>query len=238
MIPDIFSSFDPYLFKSFIPTTSFILIINLIIINLIISHIHSFRFRLISIKTDIKEVIFAQLLRTYSSNLKGLSSIISPLFIFIILINLLGMTPYLFRLRSHLIITFSFGLPLWLRLVISSFSLNTKESVAHFLPDGAPDWLNPFLVLIESVRVIVRPLTLSFRLAANMTAGHIVLGLIGIYMASAILTLSKRILILIPLGIGYILFEFGICLIQAYIFCLLITLYRDDHAAIRILHKS
>ena len=84
----------------------------------------------------------------------------------------------------------------------------------------------------------MRPLTLSFRLAANMTAGHIVLGLIGIYMASAMLTLSKRILILIPLGIGYILFEFGICLIQAYIFCLLITLYRDDHAAIRILHKS
>jgi F-type H+-transporting ATPase subunit a len=234
MIPDIFSSFDPHLFKSFVPTTSLILIINLILINLIITHIHSFQFRLLSLKTDIKEIIYTQLIRTFSFNLKGFSSIISPIFIIIIIINLLGITPYLISLRRHLIITFSFGLPLWLSLIISSFIFNRKESIAHFLPDGAPDWLNPFLVIIESVRVIVRPLTLSFRLAANITAGHIVLGLIGIYRASSLLSLSARIVILIPLIIGYTLFEFGICLIQAYIFCLLITLYSDDHASINV----
>lgn len=107
---------------------------------------------------------------------------------------------------------------------------NLKASIAHLLPDGAPDWLNPFLVLIETSRVIVRPLTLSFRLAANIRAGHIVLGLIRIYSAAALLTSYGAFLSLLATTIFYIIFEIAICLIQAYIFCLLLSLYANDHA--------
>src|ERR1043165_1298380 len=117
-----------------------------------------------------------------------------------------------------------------MRLIISRFSHNPKKSTAHFLPDGAPDWLNPFLVLIETTRVLVRPLTLSFRLAANIRAGHIVLRLIGIYCASAWFSSLTTTIFLTISAIGYILFEVAICLIQAYIFCLLLSLYSDDHA--------
>jgi F0F1-type ATP synthase membrane subunit a len=77
---------------------------------------------------------------------------------------------------------------------------------------------------------LVRPLTLSFRLAANMRAGHIVLGLVGIYGAAAVLNPSSGTPLLLIVSIGYIIFEIAICIIQAYIFCLLLSLYADDHA--------
>lgn len=230
MIPDIFSSFDPIIFKSFIPSIILLLLINLSVIFLLKTHLHPINLRLTSSMLEAKEIILSQLLRTQTRFIKGLTTVITSLFLAIIIINLLGITPYLFSLSSHLIITLSLGFPLWLSLIISSFALKPKASIAHFLPDGAPDWLNPFLVLIETVRVLVRPLTLSFRLAANITAGHVVLRLLGVYCAAALLSSIKTSLLLIILRRGYILFEFAICLIQAYIFCLLLSLYRDDHS--------
>jgi len=77
---------------------------------------------------------------------------------------------------------------------------------------------------------MVRPITLSVRLVANMSAGHIVLRLIGIYRSSYLFINSLSFLVLLFIQVGYIIFEVGICLIQAYIFCLLLTLYADDHS--------
>lgn len=230
MIPDIFSSFDPFRFNSINPSINLFLIINtiLIITTQIVFWTSSSRSN--SILSPILIIISAQLSRTFIYNLKGLRQTVSTLFFSIILINLIGLIPYFFRTSRHLIFTLIFGLPLWLAIIISRFTKSIKKSIAHFLPDGAPDWLNPFLVLIETTRVGVRPLTLSFRLAANIRAGHIVLRLIGIYCAAAWFTSFTGLLLLISTTIGYILFEVAICLIQAYIFCLLLSLYSDDHA--------
>lgn len=230
MLPDIFSTFDPAIYTSIIPSASCLLILNLLFISCILISNFTYGSRKISLVVSPTEVIFSQLQRTRSKSLKGFSLIITATFIFIIFTNLIGILPYIFSLSSHLILTLSIGLPIWISLLISSFSYSPKASIAHFLPDGAPDWLNPFLVLIETSRIAVRPLTLSFRLAANMTAGHIVLSLLGIYCRRAILSsvISSSTLTLI--SIGYIAFELAICLIQAYIFCLLLSLYREDHA--------
>ena len=90
--------------------------------------------------------------------------------------------------------------------------------------------MNPFLILIETVRIIVRPITLSFRLAANIRAGHIVLTLISVYFIFRLFILGKGVTVfLLFVEVGYTLFEFGICIIQAYIFCLLLSLYTEDH---------
>ena len=95
---------------------------------------------------------------------------------------------------------------------------------------GAPAPLNPFLVLIETVSILVRPITLSVRLIANISAGHIVLTLVGNYMtASLFIGGAFSIALLLSIQILYSVFEFGIGVIQAYIFCLLITLYSDEH---------
>ena len=231
MIPDIFSSFDSFAYSSFIPLNSIFLSINTFILLIISSSIWVKMSRKINSLNPITTLIISQLRRTTIIKIKGYNSIITTLFILIIIINLLGLIPYLFSSSSHLIFTLTFGLPLWLRIIISSFSKHPKKSTAHFLPDGAPDWLNPFLVLIETTSVIVRPLTLSFRLAANIRAGHIVLSLVGIYARAAWCRYSLTTPILFSIfSIFYILFEVAICLIQAYIFCLLLSLYADDHA--------
>lgn len=230
MIPDIFSSFDPYISRTFFPLKILFLILMPARVLLVILNQFSIRSRIISSYITTLDVIFSQLRRTLSSSIKGLSSLVVSVFIIVILLNLVGLTPYAFSSTRHLITTLSLGLPIWLRLIISRFKFKPKASTAHFLPDGAPDWLNPFLVLIESTRVLVRPLTLSFRLAANITAGHIVLSLLGIYLASAIFTSIFTIIPLLLISSFYIIFEVAICVIQAYIFCLLVSLYRDDHA--------
>ncbi|MCB4761721.1 MAG: F0F1 ATP synthase subunit A [Sulfurovum sp.] len=107
---------------------------------------------------------------------------------------------------------------------------NPTSVIASLLPIGAPAPLNPFLVIIETVRILVRPITLSVRLTANIRAGHIVLTLIGNYLtASFFLSSVFSIILLVRIQILYTIFEFGIRIIQAYIFCLLITLYSDEH---------
>jgi len=230
MLTDIFSSFDPYMFNTLFPENSLFLLTNVIIVLLIQSTFWSLNSRTSSIKSPIKEIIYTQISRTSGKNLKRFSSSLTSIFIILIIVNLIGLIPYTFSTSRHLIFTMSLGLPIWLRLILSTFTHNLKKSIAHFLPDGAPDWLNPFLVIIESTRVVVRPITLSFRLAANIRAGHIVLSLIGIYCAAAFFTGVLGVLFLILSSVGYILFEVAICLIQAYIFCLLLSLYSDDHA--------
>lgn len=102
---------------------------------------------------------------------------------------------------------------------------------AGLLPAGAPIALNPFLILIETVRILVRPITLSVRLVANMGAGHIVIGLIGTYLSSAVFSYSwLAFFVLLFVQVFYFVFEFGVSLIQGYIFSLLLTLYADEHA--------
>lgn len=85
-------------------------------------------------------------------------------------------------------------------------------------------------MVIESSSVTVRPITLSFRLAANISAGHIVILLFALFAAHAFLTsLMTALFILLPTLMGYILFEVGICFIQSFIFCLLLSLYSNEH---------
>lgn len=230
MITDIFSSFDPATCSSFSllsPSTFWFLSTLSIFLFLpsywIANNQYSsiFRFPI--------ELINSQTARTFSIHLKGLPSILVPLFIFLISLNLLGLLPYVFSSTSHLVITLRLGLPLWLRLIIRAISHAPKSFVAHLLPRGAPEWLNPFLVITETLSISVRFITLSFRLAANMSAGHILLGLIGIAASSAIFTSISSFIVLYVVQLGYIIFEIRICLIQAYIFCLLLSLYSEDH---------
>lgn len=107
--------------------------------------------------------------------------------------------------------------------------VNWSSVVAALLPAGAPPALSPFLVLVETVSLLVRPITLSVRLAANMSAGHIVLGLVGNYFAGACFR-SSSVFILALVQVFYSIFEFAICAVQGYIFCLLLVLYSDEHS--------
>lgn len=231
MIVDIFSSFDPATTSLFLISPTVFWLINFITIMLIHPNFWASPNQITWLFSIPINIISEQASRTSTSNLKGLTTLLVALYILITLINFIGVIPYIFSASSHLIFTFSFGLPLWLSLITSSITLRPATTLASLLPRGAPSWLNPFLILIETVSTLVRPITLSIRLAANIRAGHIVLTLMSVYLIFALLSRSTlSFLCLFFIQIGYTIFELGICIIQAYIFCLLLSLYSDDHA--------
>uniref|UniRef100_A0AAU6QG68 ATP synthase subunit a n=1 Tax=Prionospio sanmartini TaxID=3050092 RepID=A0AAU6QG68_9ANNE len=222
---DIFSSFDPATSSLFNISPLLFWMMNIMTILLIAPMFWmSPNSMFWALATPI-QIMSQQADRTNTTNIKGLTSLLVPLFIFIIAINFMGVAPYVFSTSSHLVFTFALGLPLWLSLIISSSTFNPTSTLAALLPGGAPAWLNPFLILIETVSTLVRPVTLSVRLAANMSAGHIVLTLVGVYFTYSLLSSNiTATLLLFLIQSGYTLFEMGICMIQAYIFCLLLSL--------------
>lgn len=230
MIVDIFSSFDPATNSLFNFSSSFFWLINfsvLIILHPLLWLNPNRNFWLISLFGSIIE---EQTSRTFYSHIKGSASILASLFIIIIVLNFRGILPYIFRTTSHLLFSLSLGLPMWIGIIISGIATSPSTAAASLLPGGAPRWLNPFLVLVETLSIIVRPITLSFRLAANMTAGHVIIRLVGVYLTFAIFISGPiSLFILTAVQLGYTIFEFGVCIIQGYIFCLLLSLYRDDH---------
>lgn len=227
---DIFSSFDPAIniFFSFSSLVFWSFNFFLVILFHPLFWMRSRRkFWWLSLPVSL---IYDQRIRTSRSHLKGFPSLLVSLFVLIIIVNFGGILPYVFRTSSHLLFTLVLGLPLWLGLILSGIFYSASRVAASLLPSGAPRWLNPFLILIETVRIVVRPITLSFRLAANIRAGHIVLTLIRVYLVFSSFMLGRgTTLFLFFVEVGYTIFEFGICIIQAYIFCLLLSLYTEDH---------
>uniref|UniRef100_UPI0030013FDB ATP synthase F0 subunit 6 n=1 Tax=Satsuma myomphala TaxID=358001 RepID=UPI0030013FDB len=149
------------------------------------------------------------------------------LFYLLITLNFGGLTPYTYTLSSNLLTVSMLSFTLWLYLLLSGFIYSPVRTLAHLAPSGAPFFLVPFLVLIETISLLIRPLTLTVRLIANISAGHIVLGLLANCLSSLIP--NGAFLIILPIHIFYTLFEFFVAFIQAYIFSLLITLYQLEH---------
>nr|YP_009738994.1 ATP synthase F0 subunit 6 [Koreoleptoxis nodifila]QIC19433.1 ATP synthase F0 subunit 6 [Koreoleptoxis nodifila] len=229
MLVDIFSSFDDHN-QVFMSMYGLVWALSLCLVLLFGVGFWVTNPRWMEIIFLFKETISSQVFRSFGINLGGFMSVISGLFMLLIFMNLAGLIPYVFSSTSHLAVSFSLGFPLWLSLIISGAVFLPSSTIAALLPMGAPAALNPFLVLIETVSIMARPITLSVRLMANMSAGHIVLTLIGNYLTASVFCFSSfSMFILLMTQILYTVFEFGISMIQAYIFCLLITLYSDEH---------
>lgn len=97
--------------------------------------------------------------------------------------------------------------------------------MAHLVPVGTPRFLIPIIVIIETVRNIIRPLTLSIRLAANIVAGHLLLTLLG--SQGPILRVSNLIFLIIGLFM-LLLLEVAVACIQSYVFTILRSLYLNE----------
>nr|AHG06440.1 ATP synthase F0 subunit 6 [Nemertopsis sp. WYS-2013] len=187
--------------------------------------------RFISFFYLVVDYIWGQVSNSLGGLLRGFGFFVSFFFLFLIICNFLGLVPYVFSVTSHLVITFSLAVVVWFSLLISSFFWSSSGFLSHFLPVVAPFVLNPFLVLVETVSVSVRPITLSVRLAANMGAGHIVIGLVGTYLSGSLLGFDfVSGFFLFFVEVFYFVFEIGICIVQGYIFSLLLVLYSDEHS--------
>ena len=173
---------------------------------------------------------------THGKHLKGFKYILTSTFYSIIIINLWGAAPFITTLTSHLITTLRIGAPIWLASIVTSLSNKFKTASAHFLPENAPSFIASFLSLVEALRSYIRPITLSFRLAANISAGHVILGIITA--AATTIFLTTLIILILPLplatGGGYSIFELIICLVQAFVFRLLRAIYSTDYVNLKI----
>lgn len=159
------------------------------------------------------------------TSIKGRTIIFISLFSIILFNNFLGLFPYIFTGTRHLIITLTLALPLWLRFIIYGWINNTTHILAHLVPQGTPPVLIPFIVIIETIRNIIRPGTLAVRLAANIIADHLLITLLGNTGPSATIIILW---ILLITQILLIILESAVAIIQSYVFAILRTLYSRE----------
>nr|APX40854.1 ATP synthase F0 subunit 6 [Longitarsus curtus] len=166
---------------------------------------------------------FKVLMGNYKS--QGSTLIFISLFSFILYNNFLGLFPYIFTSSSHMSMTLSLALPLWLSFMTYGWINNTINMLSHLVPQGTPPILMPFMVCIETISNIIRPGTLAIRLSANMIAGHLLMTLLGTTGSSLTLMFIN---ILIITQILLLLLETAVSMIQSYVFAILSTLYSSE----------
>jgi F-type H+-transporting ATPase subunit a len=154
---------------------------------------------------------------------------IFSLFLFILLGNLLGMVPYSFTYTSHLVVTLSMALIVFVGTTIIGFAKHGVKFFGFFLPHGTPWYIAPLLVPIEVLSYFTRPVSLSLRLFANMTAGHTLLKVFAGFVfpvGAAGLVISGA----VPLAATIALtgLEFLVAFLQAYVFTVLSCIYLHD----------
>lgn len=221
MIINIFSIFDP--------STNYYLSLNWLSI-LIIFFLLPYQYwlspsRFIYFWIKLINFIFNEFKVLINYSYSNIIIIICLLFI-ILLNNFLGLFPYIFTASSHISISLTLSLIFWLRTILYSIYNYFKILLAHLTPQGTPSLLIPFIVIIESIRLIIRPFTLAIRLTANIVAGHLLLSLLG----SSGQSIRNFLIIstLIFFQILLFILEISVALIQAYVFSILSTLYRRE----------
>nr|YP_010415149.1 ATP synthase F0 subunit 6 [Tribolium freemani]URX54543.1 ATP synthase F0 subunit 6 [Tribolium freemani] len=156
---------------------------------------------------------------------KTLTLTFISLFSLILFNNFLGLFPYIFTSTSHMVMTLSLALPLWLTFMLFGWINNSIHMFAHLVPQGTPPVLMPFMVCIETISNVIRPGTLAIRLSANMIAGHLLMTLLGNTGISMSIYLVN---ILIIVQILLLTLESAVAIIQSYVFAVLSTLYSSE----------
>jgi F-type H+-transporting ATPase subunit a len=154
---------------------------------------------------------------------------IFALFVFILFANLVGLLPYAFTITSHLAVTFTLAMLVFLGITVVGAARHGMKFFKMFLPSGVPTFIAPLLVPVEIVSYIARPISLSIRLFANMVAGHIVLKIIAsAAVVCAVNSLAP--LAVFPVGINVLLttFELFVAVLQAYVFTILSCIYLNS----------
>nr|AXS66484.1 ATP synthase F0 subunit 6 [Tenebrionoidea sp. 7 KM-2017] len=221
MMMNLFSSFDPTsnmnISLNWLSTMIGILIIPSMF-WIIPSRLNFLWFKIIStLHKEFKVLI--------GNKIKGSTLIFISLFSLILYNNFLGLFPYIFTSTSHLTMTLSLALPLWLTFMIYGWTNNTIHMFAHLVPQGTPPVLMPFMVMIETISNMIRPGTLAVRLSANMIAGHLLMTLLGNTGPMLSFTLIN---ILLITQILLLILESAVSIIQSYVFTVLSTLYSSE----------
>jgi F0F1-type ATP synthase, subunit a len=149
---------------------------------------------------------------------------IFSLFYFILMGNMLGMLPYGYTFTSHLAVTLGMAIVVFLGTTVIGFAKHGTHFLHFFLPHGTPIFLAPLLIPLEVLSYCFRPISLSLRLFANMTAGHTLLKVFAGFVV------SLGVLGAIPMVavVGLTGLEFLVAFLQAYVYSVLACIYLND----------
>nr|YP_004734070.1 ATP synthase F0 subunit 6 [Thulinius sp. DVL-2010]ADK97596.1 ATP synthase F0 subunit 6 [Thulinius sp. DVL-2010] len=217
MMNSLFESFDPLLSAFNFNLLAYILPI-LFPLSKNISF-HSNRFS--TLTKSLNSYLFSEFsASTSSAHNKMKTLFLASIFYFILLLNLTGLIPFVYTMTSQMMNTLSLALPFWLGFILFSMLNNTNHFLSHLVPLSTPLLLSQFMTLIESVSQIIRPITLSVRLCANMTAGHILMALSSqpIFLLNFFSSILMILLIL----------EIAVAFIQSYVFTMLLSMYISE----------
>lgn len=173
---------------------------------------------------ELMKIIFQQ---TRPNSAPWVSSF-TTVFIIIFSIKVLGLLPYAFTTTRHISITYSIGIPLWMSVNILGFYLAFKNRLSHMVPQGTPSFLIPLMVIIETLRLFAQPIALGLRLAANLTAGHLLIYLLS---TTIWVLINSPVVATITTIVFFLLFllEVGVACIQAYVFTALVNFYLSQN---------
>nr|YP_010934983.1 ATP synthase F0 subunit 6 [Ornithodoros improvisus]WKW52631.1 ATP synthase F0 subunit 6 [Ornithodoros improvisus] len=220
MMTNLFSIFDPSTSNSLSLNWTSILMMILFIPSmywLIPSRLH---FTWLTITM----MLFKEMTNLFSLKMKKFIFIFMTMFWFIMTNNFMGLFPYIFTATSHINLTSLLALPMWLSFMLYGWINQTNHMFMHLVPLGTPMLLSMFMVLIETVSNLIRPLTLAVRLTANMISGHLLLCLLSNIMQN----MPSINLIIIPIMIILLILEMAVAIIQSYVFITLTSLYLNE----------
>nr|YP_010561831.1 ATP synthase F0 subunit 6 [Decolopoda australis]UYX57778.1 ATP synthase F0 subunit 6 [Decolopoda australis] len=220
MMTNLFSIFDP-------TSSLFNMHFNWMSLSLII--LFSFKsFWLMSSRWNSLMLISINMIKLeFKNNLMNNQSILIfiMLITFIMVNNIMGLFSYVFTASSHMSMTLVLALMFWISYMLYSWIMKISMTLAHLVPMGTPFLLMFFMVMIESISNIIRPITLSIRLAANMTAGHLLISLMSSACSINMMSIS---LFIITMQCMLMILELAVALIQAYVFTILVSLYYNE----------
>jgi len=152
------------------------------------------------------------------------------LFLFVLFSNLIGLIPYTFTVTSQIVVTGALALLVIGIVIVYGLLHNGLGFLKLFVPSGVPAVLLPFIVPIEFISFLSRPVSLSVRLFANMLAGHITLKVMGGFVVSLLGAGVFAVLAPLPFAMAVILtaFELLVAVLQAYVFAILTCVYLRD----------
>ena len=157
--------------------------------------------------------------------------LVFSLFMFIGVSNMIGIIPYTFTVSSHIIVTVSLALLVFLTVLVYGFYKNGLKFFKLFVPSGVPIYILPLVVVIEIISFLSRPVSHSVRLFANMLAGHITLKVFASFVtmlgAFGVVGWLGAVLPL-ALTVALTALELLVAFLQAYVFTILTCIYIND----------
>ena len=199
------------LFKIFDPSTSLYFRINWLSIGLLylftFSCFWKIKSRVIYLYYITAKILYEEIVVNFLKINKILVILFITIFFYLIGINYLGLLPYVFT-----------------PIIIFGWSNFFNKIIKHLVPEGTPIYLASFMVLIERISNLIRPLALAVRLVANIIAGHLLLVLLSRLGEISIIYY----IFTLPLIISLTVLEIFVTIIQRYVYIILLVLYLNE----------